>query len=208
MIRQLLSLIGHLIATQQQVHLGGLHMRLIQCYLKYTSITGKSDPGPNISPSTIKMVTPRSKGPLRPVTKPLIHALEIFTDTSKEAWDTHFGNLTATVTWSMSESTYVAYKIPGTKGGLFGPKRVLRPLFRQNSSHSNRQHHIDCPYNKEGSMRSGPLCVLFTPQPLSAVGVLFSPIMSGWAGGGKKFCLACISETVRCRKLIRGKDIG
>ena len=29
-----------------------------------------------------------------------------------------------------------------------------------------------------------------------------------WAGGGKKVCPACISETVRCRKLILGRDIG
>ena len=34
----------------------------------------------------------------------------------------------------------------------------------------------------------------FTPQPLRAVGVLFSPMVSGWAGGwaggGKKFVRA------------------
>ena len=29
-----------------------------------------------------------------------------------------------------------------------------------------------------------------TPQPLGAVGVLFSPMVSGWAGGGKKFVRA------------------
>ena len=28
-----------------------------------------------------------------------------------------------------------------------------------------------------------PLLFLFTPQPLRAVGVLFSPMVSGWAGG-------------------------
>ena len=50
---------------------------------------------------------------------------------------------------------------------------------------------------------------LFTPQPLRAVGVLFSPMMSGWAGGRReKVCPGCISETVRCRKLILGRDIG
>ena len=53
----------------------------------------------------------------------------------------------------------------------------------------------------------------FTPQPLRAVRVLFSPMVSGWAGGwvgGRrgKVCLGCISETVRCRKLILGRDIG
>ena len=52
------------------------------------------------------------------------------------------------------------------------------------------------------------LRVLFTPQPLRAVGVLFSPMVSGWAGGRKRVCPGCISETVRCRKLILGRDIG
>ena len=62
--------------------------------------------------------------------------------------------------------------------------------------------------------------LVFTPQPLRAVGVLFSPMVSGWAGGhpggrvgwwagsGKRVCPGCISETVRCRKLILGRDIG
>ena len=31
---------------------------------------------------------------------------------------------------------------------------------------------------------------VFTPQPLRAVGVLFSPMVSRWAGGGKKFVRA------------------
>ena len=56
------------------------------------------------------------------------------------------------------------------------------------------------------------MATLFTPQPLRAVGVLFSPMVSGWAGGwagdGKRVCPGCISETVRCRKLILGSDIG
>ena len=55
---------------------------------------------------------------------------------------------------------------------------------------------------------------MFTPQPLRAVGVLFSPMVSdGRAGrraGGRreKVCPGCISETVRCRKFILGSDIG
>ena len=58
---------------------------------------------------------------------------------------------------------------------------------------------------------------IFTPQPLMAVGVLFSPMVSGWSGGrasgwvgGRReiVCPGCISETVRCRKLILGRDIG
>ena len=48
---------------------------------------------------------------------------------------------------------------------------------------------------------------LFTPQPFRAVGVLFSPMLSGWAGGREIVCSGCISETVRCRKFIIGRDI-
>ena len=49
----------------------------------------------------------------------------------------------------------------------------------------------------------------FTPQPLRAVEVLFSLMVSGWAGGRReKVCPGCISETVWCRKLILGRDIG
>ena len=29
----------------------------------------------------------------------------------------------------------------------------------------------------------GQILAIFTPQPLRAVGVLFSPMVSGWAGG-------------------------
>ena len=51
-------------------------------------------------------------------------------------------------------------------------------------------------------------CIV-TPQPLRAVGVLFSPMVSGWAGGQReKGCPGCISETERYRKLILGRDIG
>ena len=52
--------------------------------------------------------------------------------------------------------------------------------------------------------------MVFTPQPLKAVGVLFHPWCPYWQVGGRweKVCLAYISETVRCRKLILGRDIG
>ena len=37
------------------------------------------------------------------------------------------------------------------------------------------------------------------------VWVLFLPMVGGWRG---KVCPGCISETVRCRKVILGRDIG
>ena len=58
--------------------------------------------------------------------------------------------------------------------------------------------------------------MVFTPQPLRAVRVLFSPMVSGWKGGGIRaagrqweiVCPGCISETVRYRKFILGRDTG
>ena len=47
---------------------------------------------------------------------------------------------------------------------------------------------------KEASLKHLPFKTVFTPQPLRAVRVLFSPMVSGWAGGwvgvGKKFVRA------------------
>ena len=47
------------------------------------------------------------------------------------------------------------------------------------------------------------------PKPLRAVGVLFSPMVQGGADGGReKDCPGSVAETVRCWKLILGRDIG
>ena len=56
--------------------------------------------------------------------------------------------------------------------------------------------------------------ILFTPQPLRAVRVLFSPMVSRWAAGihasgqREKVCPGYISETVKCWKLLHGRDIA
>ena len=44
----------------------------------------------------------------------------------------------------------VAYKTLGTKGGLSGPKRVPRPMFKQHSPGSHRQHNSSLLYQQEG----------------------------------------------------------
>ena len=51
--------------------------------------------------------------------------------------------------------------------------------------------------------------LIFTPQHLRDVVVLFSPMVSGWVGGRQeKVCPGCISETIGCRHLIFVRDIG
>ena len=89
-VRQLMSLIGLLTATEKQVHLGRLHMRPIQWHLKNNW---------RIPESLEKIIPlPRSLHPHlqwwleennvlqgQPL-HPIRHALQIFTDASKEGW--------------------------------------------------------------------------------------------------------------------------
>ena len=106
--RQFMSLIGLLTATEKQVHLGRLHMRPIQWHLKNNWRV----------PESLEKIIPLPKSlhphlqwwlqesnvlqgqPLHPIK----HALQIFTDASKEGWGTHFNELTARGSWSVPES--------------------------------------------------------------------------------------------------------
>ena len=76
---------------------------------------------------------------------PLKHALQIFTDASKEGWGAHSNEHTARGTWSHPEGK-LHYQLSGTIGGLSGPKRVPRPLSEQYSSGSYKLHYSGCLY--------------------------------------------------------------
>ena len=143
-VRQFMSLIGLLTATEKQVHFGRLHKRPIQWHLKNNWRV----------PESLEKVIPLPKS-LHPHLKwwleeinvlqgqplhPIKHALQIFTDASKEGWGTHLDKHTARGTWSLPERK-LHNKLPRTKSRLFGPERVPRPLFIRNSSCSNRHHH-------------------------------------------------------------------
>ena len=108
LVRQFMSLIGLLTATEKQVHLGRLHMRPIQWHLKNNW---------RVPESLEKVIpVPRSHHPhlrwwleesiLLPgqLLHPLKHALQIFTDASKEGWGADLNKRTARGTWSLPES--------------------------------------------------------------------------------------------------------
>ena len=67
--------------------------------LEATRITRKGDARSQIAPPPPKVV-PGQPLPLHP----LKHALQIFTDASKEGWGAHLNELTARGTWSLPES--------------------------------------------------------------------------------------------------------
>ena len=139
LIRQLMSLIGLLTATEKQVHPVRLHMRPIQWDLKHNWRV----------PESLKkvIIIPRS---LHPNLKwwledgnvlqgqplhPLKHALQIFTDTSKEGSGTLLNKHTVRVTWSIPESklqvNYLQLKMV-----FLALKKVPGSLLEQHSFHS------------------------------------------------------------------------
>ena len=116
-----MSLIRLLTATEKQVHLGQLHMRPIQWYLKKNCRVPESPqkviPVPRSLHPYLRWWRKDGGGKM---------CLQILTDTSQEGWGAH-----------LNEATYNLF---GAKGGFPGPKRVPRPLFEQHSYGSHRQH--------------------------------------------------------------------
>ena len=107
-ILSILSLISLLTATEKQVHLGRLHMRHMQWHLKNNWRVPESPekviPVPrSLHPHLRWWMEESNVLPSQPL-HPLKHALQIFTDTSKEGWGAHLNERTAKGTWSLPES--------------------------------------------------------------------------------------------------------
>ena len=105
---QFMSLIGLLTATEKQVHLGRLHMRPIQWHVKNNwrilESLEKVIPVPRSLHPHLKWWLEESNVLSGQPLHPLKHALQIFTDASKEGWGAHLNERTARGTWSLSES--------------------------------------------------------------------------------------------------------
>ena len=162
-VRQFMSLIGLLTAIEKQVHLGRLHMRPIQWHLKNNWRI----------PEQLEKVIPILRSlhphlqwwlqednvltgqPLHPIT----HALQIFTDTSKEGWGAQLRQ-THCQRDLVTTRKQTAYKLLGTKGSLSSLKRVSRPLCRQDSTCGNRQHYSSVIY-KQGRRRGSRQAIPF-----------------------------------------------
>ena len=107
-VRKIMSLIGLLTATEKQVHLDRLHMRPIQWHLKNNwrvpESMEKVIPIPKSLHPHLRWWLEKSNvlrgQPLHPVK----HALQLFTDASKEGWGAHLNEHTARRDWSLPES--------------------------------------------------------------------------------------------------------
>ena len=154
-----MSLIGLLTATEKQVHLGRLHMRPIQWHLKNNwrvpESLEKVIPIPSSLHPHLQWWLEEGNVLTGQPLHPIKHALQIFTDASKEGWGVHLNEHMARGTWSLPESKlhinhlehktmYLALK---EFQDLCIDKIVL--VATDNTT-------VVSYINKEGGMRSGP----------------------------------------------------
>ena len=162
-VRQFMSLIGLLTATEKQVHLGRLHMRPIKWHLKYIwrvpESLEKVIPVPKSLHPHLRWWLEERNVLLGQPLHPLKHALQIFTDASKEGWGAHLDEHTARGIWSLPESKLHINHL--AKSSVSSSKRVSNALLQQDSTDSYRQHNSGCLYQQRGGgMKLGSLCAL------------------------------------------------
>ena len=143
LVRQFMSLIGLLTATEKQVVSGRLHMRPIQWHLKkhwHVPESLKIIPIPLslhvhlrwwLDPDNIL-----SGQPLHP----LQHALQLFTDASNDGWGAHLGDYMAKGLWSRSEKR-LTHKFAGAQSSPLGLKTVRAIVLQPDLSCLHGQHH-------------------------------------------------------------------
>ena len=138
-VREFMSLIGLLTATEKQVHLGRLHMRPIQWHLKNNwrvpESLEKSIPLPRSLHPHLRWWLVESNVLTDQPLHPAGHALQIFTNASKEGWGAHLNEHTARGTWSLPESKL--HKLLRTQSRVSSFKTLPGPLLRQDSPGGN-----------------------------------------------------------------------
>ena len=162
-VRQFMSLIGLLTATEKQVHLGRLHMRPIQWHLKNNwrvlESLEKVIPIPKSLHPHLRWWLEESNVLLGQPLQPLKHALQIFTDASKEGWGAHSDEHTARGTWSLSESKLHINHLE-LKAVFLALKEFRTLCCNKTVLIATDKTTVVAYINKEGGMKSGSLCAL------------------------------------------------
>ena len=163
LVRQFMSLIGLLTATEKQVHLGRLHMRPIQWHLqrhwRIPESLEKVIPIPSSLHPHLQWWLQEDNVLTGQPLHPVKHALQIFTDASKEGWGAHLNEHTARGIWSLPESklhiNYLELK------AVFLALKEFQSLCTCKIVLVATDNTTVVSYlNKEGGMRSGTLCAL------------------------------------------------
>ena len=161
-VRKLMSLIGLLTATEKQIHLGHLHVRPIQWHLKNNwrvpESMEKVIPIPKSLHPHLKWWLEESNVLSGQPLNPLKHALQLFTDASKEGWGAHLNEHTARGDWSLPERKL--HIIFLELEAVFLALRKFQSLQKNVVLIATDNTTVVAYVNKEGGMRSGPLCAL------------------------------------------------
>ena len=162
-VRNVMSLIGLLTATEKQVPLGRFHMRPIQWHLKRhwraPESLEKEIPVPRPLHSHLLWWTKKSNVLIGQPLHPLCHAIQIFTDASKEGWGAHLGDFTVSGTWSVRGS-HLHVNFLELKAVLLALKRFQHLVQGKVVLVATDNTTVVAYINKEGGMRSGSLCTL------------------------------------------------
>ena len=162
-VRQFMSLIGLLTATEKQVHLGRLHMRPIQWHLKNNwrvpESLEKVIPIPSSLHPHLRWWLEESNILQGQPLHPLKHALQIFTDASKEGWGAHLNEHTARGSWSLPE-TKLHINFLELKAVFLALKEFQNLCAGKIVLVATDNTTVVSYINKEGGMKSGPLCAL------------------------------------------------
>ena len=151
-VRQFMSLIGLLTATEKQVVSGRLHMRPIQWHLKRHWRVPESLEKIIPIPSSLHVHLRWWLDPTKVLSgqplHPLRHALKLFTDASNEGWGAHLGDYMAKGVWSESESA-LHINLLELKAVLLALKRFER-LLQPGSACLHGQHHCGLLHQQGG----------------------------------------------------------
>ena len=157
-VRQFMSLIGLLTATEKQVYLGWLHMRPIQWHLKNNwrvpESLEKVIPIPTSLHPHLEWWLEEDNVLQGQPLHPLKHALQIFTDASKEGWGAHLDEHTTKGVWSLPESKlHINYL--ELKAVLLALRDFQQHIANQIVLVATDNTTVVSYINKEGGMRSG-----------------------------------------------------
>ena len=162
-VRQFMSLIGLLTATEKQVVSGRLHMRPIQWHLKKHWHAPESLKNVIPIPSSLHVHLRWWLDPTKVLSgqplHPLQHALQLFTDASNEGWGAHLGDYMAKGVWLESESA-LHINLLELKAVLLALKRFERLCCNQIVLVCTDNTTVVSYINKEGGMKSGSLSAL------------------------------------------------
>ena len=162
-VRQFMSLIGLLTATEKQVVSGRLHMRPIQWHLKnhwhVPEVLEKRIPLPRCLYPHLQWWLNEDNVLRGQPLHPLQHALQLFTDASNEGWGGHLGEYTAKGVRSDSESQ-LHINFLELKAVLLALKKFEQQCWGQIILVTTDNTTVVSYINKEGGMRSGSLCAL------------------------------------------------